>query len=173
MKSWIKTILTLPLKLIGWYVQVIAGAWPTFASAWVDQADRLSRKAKVDVTHDGLSGKTEMTFFTPNSLCRYRAATFSTKEPETLEWIDTYGGRSGAFYDVGANVGMYSIYYAKTHPESVYAFEPSALNIALLAKNISVNGLSNRIVIVSNPLTSVNEIADFRLSMLKCIHGLR
>jgi FkbM family methyltransferase len=131
----------------------------------MDQADRVSRDAKTNVFHLGPGGEADMTFFTPNAVCRYRTMTFSTKEPETLAWIDEYGGR-GPLYDIGANIGLYSIYYAKTHSHTVYAFEPSALNIALLAKNISINGLSDRVVLVSNPLTSKNEIADFHLSML-------
>ena len=106
-----------------------------------------------------------MTFFTPNDVCRYRTDTFWTKEPETLEWIDRHGG-DGAFYDIGANVGLYSIYYAKTHGGTVYAFEPSVLNLGLLAKNISINDLAERVVIVPNPLTSENQVAQFHLSML-------
>lgn len=31
------------------------------------------------------------TFFTPNVICQFRVDTFSTKEPEMLEWIDDYG----------------------------------------------------------------------------------
>lgn len=106
-----------------------------------------------------------MTVYTPNEVCRYRTDTFSTKEPETLEWIDRHGG-DGAFYDIGANVGLYSIYYAKVHAGNVYAFEPSVLNLGLLAKNISINHPAERVVIVPNPLSSKNQVAKFNMSML-------
>ena len=38
------------------------------------------------VKHDGLS----IRFATPSVLTRYRAATFATKEPETIEWINAF-----------------------------------------------------------------------------------
>ena len=41
-----------------------------------------------------------------------------------LNWIDEYGGE-GTFYDIGANVGIYSIYYAKAKTGKVISFEPS------------------------------------------------
>ncbi len=99
---------------------------------------------------------------TPNAVCRWRAESFSTKEPETLEWIDQYGGH-GAFFDVGANVGLYSLYYAKLYPDQVYSFEASVFNLGLLAKNIYVNSMSDRINIVPIPLPSKDQIAALRI----------
>lgn len=61
-----------------------------------------------------------MIFATPNSMSRYRAESFAAKEPETLEWIE--GLPEGAIlWDVGANVGLYSIYAAKARRCCVYA----------------------------------------------------
>ncbi len=82
-----------------------------------------------------------------------------------MRWIDQFGG-DGAFYDIGANVGLYSLYYASSKSGRVYAFEPSTLNLRLLSLNVSDNGLASRITIVPSPLTDSNEIATFRLSML-------
>ena len=91
---------------------------------------------------------------------------FSTKEPETLEWIENYGG-TGAFFDVGANVGLYSLYYAKLFSDQVYSFEPSALNLGVLAKNISVNHLQGQIVVVPTPLSANDQIALLHMSALE------
>src|SRR5688500_3100876 len=55
------------------------------------------------VTHQGV----ELVFAVPNALTEYRANTFSTKEPETLEWLDTIP-HSSVVWDIGANVGLYS-----------------------------------------------------------------
>jgi FkbM family methyltransferase len=104
-----------------------------------------------------------MTFYTPNEVCRYRAETFTTKEPETLQWIDSFGN-DGVLYDIGANVGLYSVYFGLTHGGMTFAFEPSVFNVALLAKNVSANGLSDRVVIVPIPLTEANEIASFNMT---------
>ena len=165
MKNLVKGILLTPLRLAATYARHLSSRWPSAGFIWMDLMYPQIRDEVTRVAHR--KGETEvvMSFHTPNAVCRYRADTFSTKEPETLEWIDRYGGE-GAFYDIGANVGLYSIYYAMTQPGTVYAFEPSVLNMGLLAKNISLNGLDAQIVIVPNPLTSENQVADFHLSML-------
>jgi hypothetical protein len=65
-------------------------------------------------------------FVTPNNLNLYRAKTFSTKEPETLEWIDQMDDGS-CMWDIGANVGLYTIYAAKHRRCEVIAYEPSLI----------------------------------------------
>ena len=165
MKKVLKALILLPLTLANAYARTVARWWPSAGFAWTDRAYELTRDANVTVSHPLARGPLDMTFYTPNAMCRYRTDTFSTKEPETLDWIDRFGGE-GAFYDIGANVGLYSVYYAKTQGGTVYAFEPSVLNLGLLAKNISINDLAERVVIVPNPLTSENQVALFHLSML-------
>ena len=76
-----------------------------------------------------------------------------------LEWIEEYGG--GVFFDVGANIGIYSLFYARAKEGNVYSFEPSVFNLRQLAKNISINKLSERITIVSNPLSESTGAAKF------------
>ena len=88
----------------------------------------------------------EMKFCVPNSLSSYRAKTFSSKEPETLEWIESFNEGS-IFWDIGANIGLYSIYAAKYNNVQVYAFEPSVFNLEFLAKNIYKNALSEKVKI--------------------------
>ena len=166
MKSVLRALAFIPMTLANAYGRLLAMWWPSAGWAWNDLAYRQASSLTADVTHEHGGREVRMTFHVPNAVCRYRADTFSTKEPETLEWIDTFGGQ-GTFFDIGANVGLYSIYYAKTHPGKVYAFEPSALNLGLLARNISVNALAGRIVIVPNPLTEVNQVARFHLSMIE------
>ena len=86
---------------------------------------------------------------------RYRARTYSTKEPETLEWIERYFQPRDVFYDIGANIGLYSIFAAKHLGGrcKIYAFEPEALNHAQLSKNIFLNRLSGVILPCSVALT--------------------
>jgi FkbM family methyltransferase len=78
-------------------------------------------------------------------LTRMRAETFESKEPETLEWIEGFGV-ADALLDVGANIGIYSL-FAASRGCSVVAAEPDALNFALLHENIRLNlgGLSGAI----------------------------
>ena len=77
-----------------------------------------------------------------------------------LEWIEQYGG-NGAFYDIGANIGIYSLYYAKKFQNgNVYSFEPSVFNLRQLAKNISANALSDKITIINNPETASDPVVE-------------
>src|SRR5437660_7162357 len=78
-------------------------------------------------------GAAKLSFSVPNTLNWFRSATFSTKEPETLTWIDAIPQRS-VLWDVGANIGLYSCYAAKVRDCRVFAFEPSVFNLELLAR---------------------------------------
>ena len=76
-----------------------------------------------------------LVFSTPNWLCKYRIDTFSTKEPETLLWLDSIP-KGNVLWNIGANVRFYSIYAATIRNSIVYAFEPSVFNIKFFARNI-------------------------------------
>ena len=74
---------------------------------------------------------------------QYRYDTFWTKEPETNEWIRSFDDKC-VFFDVGANIGVYSLYCAYVHPESkILAFEPHKPNFFRLLDNIRLNGIKN------------------------------
>ena len=72
---------------------------------------------------------------TPTYLTNYRYRTFFSKEPETIEWIDNFE-KNSVFFDIGANVGLYSIYASMCKNSKVFSFEPSFFNLELLARNI-------------------------------------
>ena len=79
---------------------------------------------------------TEMVFSVPNKLNNYRVDTFSTKEPETLDWIDKITENS-IIWDIGANIGHYTKIFSDQVSDSgaVCAFEPSPINFSNLEKN--------------------------------------
>ncbi len=87
-------------------------------------------------------GDKRIGFYVPNGPCLYRALTMKTKEPWTLEWIDTFT-KGDIFWDIGANVGVYSIYAAVIKQSQVFAFEPEAANFNVLNENIRVNGVAD------------------------------
>jgi FkbM family methyltransferase len=105
---------------------------------------------------------TRLKLAVPNGLNRYRADTFATKEPETLEWIDRIPEKS-VLWDIGANVGLYSCYAAKARGCRVFAFEPSVFNLEILARNIFLNQLTDQITIV--PLALSDRLAFSTLNM--------
>jgi len=90
---------------------------------------------------------------TGHPIINYRNSTYASKEPETLNWID--GFETGSiFWDVGANIGLYSLYAAKTHECRVFAFEPSVFCIEHLARNVWLNNLQHLVTVVPNPLST-------------------
>ena len=102
----------------------------------------------------------EIKFFVPNQLLEWRVDTYFSKEPETLEWIDSFQEKENLiFWDIGANIGSYSIYNSLKHPKSTtIAFEPSSSNLRVLTRNISINNLEKNIKVVSIPLTNKENI---------------
>ena len=99
-------------------------------------------------------------FFVPNQLIDWRVNTFFIKEPETLEWIDNLGKKKNfIFWDIGANIGLYSVYNSLKNPKSkTIAFEPSSSNLRVLTRNISINNLQKKINVVPIPLTNKKNI---------------
>lgn len=75
---------------------------------------------------------------------RWRASTFYTEEPETIKWLDGLQ-RDDLLWDIGANVGLYSIYAALVAGCRVLAVEPEAQNYATLLENIVLNGAGDRV----------------------------
>jgi FkbM family methyltransferase len=107
--------------------------------------------------------KQKMFFSVPNYLALYRCETFATKEPDTLSWIEEMTNDS-VFWDIGANVGLYSVYASKYNNCKVFSFEPSVFNLELLARNININNLQDLITIVPLPLTNLMAIQKFKMS---------
>ncbi len=108
-------------------------------------------------------GDIALTFAIPNALNQYRADSFSSKEPETLEWIDRIEEGS-VVWDIGANVGLYVCYAAKKRNCRVFAFEPSVFNLELLARNIFLNGMTHRVTIVPLPLSAGIELSTLNMT---------
>ncbi len=63
-------------------------------------------------------------------------------EPDMLEYIDALPG-GACFWDIGANVGLYSMYAALPGDVQVLAFEPSAASYAALNRHIEINDMQS------------------------------
>ena len=120
-------------------------------------AAKLNEKSAISI-----NGK-KIFLYTPNFLNRYRHKTFFTKEPETLIWMDSFE-ENAIFYDIGANVGLYSIYAAIKKDVQVFCFEPSFFNLEFLARNIFINQLTDRISIFPVALNDKVSISNFQLT---------
>ena len=89
-------------------------------------------------------GSEELIYNIKNKTTLWRAQTLYTKEPITIRWIRRFG-KDKVFFDVGANVGVYSIYAAKISKAKVYSFEPESNNFNTLIENIISNKLMGMI----------------------------
>ena len=83
-------------------------------------------------------------------------------EPGTLSWIDN-ATRNTVLWDIGANVGGYAIYAAKSRAMTVLAFEPSPFNLEFLARNIWLNELEQKITVIPIALSEFTSQSSFQM----------
>lgn len=108
----------------------------------------------------------EYFFHVPNRINLWRTQTFLTKEPDTIRWIENFKVNS-VFWDVGANIGLYSCFASRQKKAKTFAFEPSVFNLEVLSKNIYCNNLSDKIIIIPLSLTSETKISSFNMSKIE------
>ena len=109
----------------------------------------------------------KINFFCPSDKVFIRVDTLFTKEPETIEWIDNFKPNNLnkiVFWDIGANIGLYSIYAATKYQDiEIVSFEPSTSNTRTLSRNISINNFDNKIDIFPLALSNKeNFISSFK-----------
>ena len=83
-------------------------------------------------------------YATPNRATFWRVQTLFEKEPDTIAWLDGFD-EGATLVDIGANVGMYTVYAGVVRKARVFAFEPESQNFALLNRNIALNDLAERV----------------------------
>jgi len=101
-------------------------------------------------------------FYCPGRLSEWRARTLLTKEPETIEWINTFNNMD-VLWDIGANIGVYSL-YAALKGLYVLAIEPSPGNYYLLNRNIEINKMDNRVSALCIALNDQTKLDSFYMS---------
>lgn len=99
------------------------------------------------------------------------------KEPETIRWIEEYIRPGDVVYDIGANVGAYSLVIDRHTggKAKVYAFEPSFSTFAQLNKNIFINACQGRIIPLYVALARQTQVGILNYSSLSpgaALHAL-
>jgi FkbM family methyltransferase len=91
------------------------------------------------------------------------------KEPFTIDWIHDSVRPGEVFYDIGANIGAYSLVAAKKPGGGarVFAFEPSYVNMASLCANIVINDAVDHITPVPVALSASSCLTVFKLRALE------
>jgi FkbM family methyltransferase len=100
-------------------------------------------------------GRFEYSFVCHSEKERNRAKRMFEKEKGTIAWLDRELRPGDVYFDVGANIGVYTLFGARRVGEkgSVVAFEPHIPNANSLLENIILNGLGHQIKLVTAALS--------------------
>ena len=82
------------------------------------------------------------------------------KEPWTVDWIEAHVHDGDVVYDVGANVGTYSLIAAVAADVRVVAVEPAFANYAALCDNLLLNGVADRVLPLPIVLAERSRVAS-------------
>jgi FkbM family methyltransferase len=113
---------------------VYAGPWRR-AHLRLLISERLHQRHRVETRYGSL------VFVSTHARALEAPLEFFSREPETLAWIDGFAP-GAVFWDIGANVGVYSLYAGLRGDIEVLAFEPSAPSYAALCANLAANRLN-------------------------------
>lgn len=167
MKRWLRRVLTQKQrqearKVLCAFNSFMDKTGTAFLNGWPDlwrvyAKSRLSIIKKMDYARGTILLDVRSPF-------EYSVRTRScAKEPETVGWIENFFQEGDVLFDVGANVGAYSLVAAKYHQGRVrvYAFEPSFLNFSQLCRNIALNDCQGTITAFNVALSDKTGLETF------------
>jgi FkbM family methyltransferase len=100
----------------------------------------------------------------------FRAKGLLTKQKATIAWIDDFSPDS-IFWDIGANIGSYTLYAALTPDMRVVAFEPAAVNYFILAANCELNAFGERVDCLQIGVGAGKSIERLEISQFEPAHS--
>ena len=92
-------------------------------------------------------------------------------DDEMLAAVDRHCGPSDTVYDVGANVGIYSVSLALNGVQNVYAFEPSPVAVTQCVANIARNGVGEQVAVHAYGLGETDKTRVFYRSTYPELSG--
>ncbi|HLI19617.1 MAG TPA: FkbM family methyltransferase, partial [Stellaceae bacterium] len=111
--------------------------WPKIATR-AQIAAALVPRVKVETARGPL------TFYTPSKTAMFWPRYGVKAEPQTHAWIDRMAP-GDVLWDVGASVGIYSLYAALRGDLTVLAFEANPYTYQCLLRNVAENRLGGRV----------------------------
>jgi FkbM family methyltransferase len=100
----------------------------------------------------------------------FRAKGLLTKQKATIAWIDSFGP-DAVFWDIGANIGSYTLYAALRPDVRVVAFEPAAVNHFILAANCELNAFGERVDCLQIGVGGRKSIERLEISQFDAAHS--
>lgn len=135
---------------------------------WLPDEDLIRFYAEYDLAGTMDYKRHEIKLRRTSNSIRHRLGA-SSKEPLTVEWIEQNIKPGDVFYDIGANVGSFSLIAAKltANQARIFAFEPSFATFADLCRNVMLNECQNSITPLPLALTSENTLCAFEFRSLE------
>jgi len=97
-----------------------------------------------------------------------RAHSSYSGEPDMVDWLRSNLRPGDVLWDIGANVGAYSLLAAKLCPEAlVVSFEPFIANFSHLWDNIVLNGVTSNVHAINIGLSNISEPGFLAVSDLR------
>ena len=129
-----------------------------------DLKKKIRQKNKnLYVIVDDKKSFSKIKFSVSNETTLQRAQTLFTKEPITIQWIRSFK-KDSIFFDIGANVGVYTLFAAIVSETQVFAFEPESSNYYTLMENIILNNLIDKISAYPIGLSNKTEFTSLFLN---------
>ena len=113
----------------------------------------------------------EIRFNCPSARSLHDIATLDDNEPETLNFLNKLTNKD-VLWDIGANVGVFTIYASKINKTQVVAFEPSASSYATLIKNIEINKVSTTVNAYNIALHNKNKLSYLFMENTESGHSM-
>ena len=119
--------------------------------------------ARGSIQVDVSDGVHRYSFVCPNQQTLRRATTLLIKEEGTIRWLREQAKPGRVFLDIGANVGIYSIFAGHHLGASghVYSVEPHLRNAVALMDNVVANQIQHRVSVLSMALSRERSVTEF------------
>jgi FkbM family methyltransferase len=126
---------------------------------------------EIRITENGVQfriGEEDIWLFAPpgdSRVAPIEIMNFDRYEPEETRVMDILTAGANEILDIGANIGWYSIRFAKRLPYSrVHAFEPMPNSFNYLQRNTAINGVAERVHLYNYGLAETNGSVEFYIA---------
>lgn len=116
----------------------------------------------LDLVYEAETPKGNIFFHCNSDTVRIRSKHMLIREPDTIEWIGTFAP-DDVFWDIGCNIGVFTLYAAVASKARVVAFDPLPFNYAGLVKNLTLNGLHDRVMAFCVAMSDDRQVSRLRI----------